>query len=153
MDNDLPFIDQHQVLVAAPAPAVWRSLATQMTGLRRAGTQVFAHVLATEPRRAAGESLGEGATMPGFEVVQAAPGHRVRLMGRHRFSRYALTFTLVEKPDGTLLSARTDAEFPGLRGGAYRRLVIGSGAHRVVVARMLRAVRHRAEDQKSDEIC
>jgi hypothetical protein len=33
--NDLPFIDEHRGLVAAPAVAVWRSLTTHITGPER----------------------------------------------------------------------------------------------------------------------
>jgi hypothetical protein len=80
-------------------------------------------------------------------VAEAVPGRRVRLTGRHRFSQYAFILTLVTQPDSTMLSARTHAEFPGLRGSVYRRLVIGSGVHRVLVARLLRAVRRQAEGQ------
>jgi hypothetical protein len=147
VDNDLPFIDEHRVLVSAPAHAVWRSLIVRMARPRRASAEVLAHLLATEPRRASARPFGEGATLPGFKVAEAVPERRIRLTGRHRFSRYALILTLVTQPDGTMLSARTHAEFPGLRGWVYRRLVIGSGAHRVFVARLLRAVRRQAEGQ------
>jgi hypothetical protein len=145
LDSDLPFIDEHQVLVSAPADAVWRSLTVQFAGGRRAGAEAYVHLIGGEPRRASGAPLDEGATLPGFTVAEAVPEHRVRLMGRHRFSRYALTFTMVTRPDGTMLSARTDAEFPGLQGYVYRCLVIGSGAHRAFVTRLLQAVRRRAE--------
>jgi hypothetical protein len=47
----------------------------------------------------------------------------------------------------TRLRARTYAEFPGTRGRAYRALVIGSGAHRLVTRRMLRDVAARAARQ------
>lgn len=147
VDNDLPFIDEHQVLVSAPALAVWRSLTMQLTRPRLTSGEAFAHLLAAEPRRASGRPLGEGATLPGFKVAEAVPGRRVRLTGHHRFSQYAFILTLVTQPDGTMLSARTDAKFPGLHGCAYRRLVISSGAHRVFVARLLRAVRRQAEGQ------
>jgi len=78
-------------------------------------------------------------------VADAVPERRVSLVGRHRFSRYALVFTLAEQPTGTTLAALTYAEFPGLRGTVYRGLVIGSGAHRVLVRRLLRDVRRGAE--------
>jgi hypothetical protein len=144
MDNDLPFIDEHRVLVAAPALTAWRCLAMQYSRSPLGG-EAFARVLAAHPRQATGKPFDEGATFPGFEVTEVVPGRRVRLTGRHRFSRYALVFTLVSEVDGTMLSAGTYAEFPGLRGWVYRRLVISSGAHRIIVARLLRAVRRRAE--------
>jgi hypothetical protein len=56
--------------------------------------------------------------------------------------RYRLTFTLADGPDETTqLRALTYAAFPGVRGQVYRALVIGSNAHRVAVAHMLRSVR------------
>lgn len=145
MDNALPFIDEHRVLVSAPAPAVWRSLTTQLASPRPDGAAALAQLVAAEPRRASGHPLDQGATIPGFAVAEAEPGRLVRLTGHHRFSRYALTFTLVTQPDGTLLSARTDAEFPGPHGWVYRQLVITSGAHRILTVRMLRTVGRRAE--------
>lgn len=88
-----------------------------------------------------GTPLGEGATLPGFAVTQAVPGRRVRLTGRHRYSQYELILTLHAERDGTVLSALTYAKFPGLHGRIYRGLVSGSGAHRVLVPRLLCAVR------------
>ncbi|MGH3484677.1 MAG: hypothetical protein ACRDPQ_15765 [Nocardioidaceae bacterium] len=144
VEGDLPYIDEHRVLVSAPAPAVWRALADHLAHPRRpAGA--YAHLVAADPRRTSGQLLDEGATVPGFAVADVVPEQSVRLAGRHLFSRYALVLTLEAQPDGTLLSARTYAEFPGLHGRAYRVLVIGSGAHRVMVGRILRDVRRRAE--------
>jgi hypothetical protein len=151
-DIDLPFIDDHHVLVDAPAALVWRSLAAQLSrGPRLAGAGTYARLVAAEPRRASGTPLSEGATLPGFRVAESVPGERVRLVGRHRFSRYALTLTLVARPDGALLSARSRALFPGPGGYAYRLLVVDSGAHRVLVPRLLHAVRRRAERWSRDE--
>jgi hypothetical protein len=145
--HNLPFIDEHQVLVSAPALAVWRSLTTLLARTRPAATMAFSHLVAAEPRRASGTLLDVGATVPGFTVTEAVPGHHVRLAGRHRFSQYALVLTLVTQPDETVLSAHTYARFPGLHGAVYRQLVIGSGAHRIFVRRLLGAVRRRAETQ------
>ncbi|MBY8871440.1 hypothetical protein K7640_06225 [Micromonospora sp. PLK6-60] len=144
-DDGLPFVDEHSVLVAAPADAVWQALARLVAGFRSDGTAPLAHLLGAVPVRAAGTPLDEGATVPGFAVAEAVPGRYVRLTGRHRFSRYALLWTLTPQPDGTLLSARSEAAFPGPHGRAYRLLVITSGAHRTMVRRMLRTVRRRAQ--------
>ncbi|MEV0643863.1 SRPBCC family protein [Phytomonospora sp. NPDC050363] len=142
------FVDEPHVLIDAPADAVWRSLAAQFTSRPSAATGLFAHLVGTEPRRAFGRPPGLGATAPGFEVTEAVEGKRLRLSGRHRFSRYRLTFTLTERDGGTDLAARTDADFPGLRGLVYRTLVITSGAHKIVVARMLTSIRRRAEARR-----
>jgi hypothetical protein len=77
-----------------------------------------------------------GEAVPGFRVVEAEPGRRLVLGGRHRFSRYTLTFVI---EDG-FLRAQTHAAFPGVLGRLYRAAVIGSGAHRVVTRRLLRQV-------------
>ena len=48
------------------------------------------------------------------------------MRGRHRFARYSLVFLI----DGERVRAQTYATFPGVKGRAYRALVISSGAHR-----------------------
>jgi hypothetical protein len=68
------------------------------------------------------------------------------LEGEHRFSRYALIFHLEALPAGrSRVRAETRAAFPGIRGGAYRALVIGTRAHVLVTKRLLHAVGTRAE--------
>jgi hypothetical protein len=142
-DVDLPFVDEHRVTIAAPAEAVWRALTTLLAH-PRTGAEAFAYVLGADPRRASTGPLVEGATLPGFEVAEAVPGRLLRLIGHHRFSRYELSYALDPSSTGTVLSARTRAAFPGLRGTLYRGLVIGSGAHRVLLLRQLESVRRRA---------
>ncbi|HEU0285442.1 MAG TPA: hypothetical protein VFR22_00270 [Nocardioidaceae bacterium] len=143
--DDLPFVDERRTLVAAPAAAVWRALARQFADLGRTPAQAYAHLVGTVPRQAEGRMFDQGASVPGFRVAVVEPEQWVRLVGRHRFSRYALVLALDPRPDGTLLRAETYAEFPGLHGSAYRALVISSGGHGVMVDRMLRAIRRRAE--------
>jgi hypothetical protein len=140
---ELPFVDEHRVVIAAPPEAVWRAL-TRLVARPRRGTEAFAYVLGAHPRRISPGPLVEGATLPGFEVAEALPGRLLRLIGHHRFSRYELSYTLDPSSTGTVLCARTRAAFPGLRGTVYRGLVIGSGAHRVLLRRQLQSVRQRA---------
>jgi hypothetical protein len=140
---ELPFIDEHRVRISAPAPTVWRSLVAYIP--KFADAEAFARVLGTEPRSASGGPLEEGSTLAGFEVAEFVTDQRLRLTGRHRFSRYALTMNLTTESGETTLSAQTHAEFPGPLGWIYRQFVITSGGHRIIVARMLRAVRRRAE--------
>lgn len=144
MDTDLPYVDEHSVLVPAPAMAVWRSLAAVMTRSPAGSSAAMGLLLATEPRRAGGTPFEVGSTITGFAVTSAVPGRLVELTGRHRFSRYRLVMTLAEQSGGTLLSARSYAEFPGPHGFVYRQLVIGTGGHRLVVAALLRSVRRHA---------
>jgi hypothetical protein len=129
----LPYIDEHEVRIDAPRDVVWRALEQYVVAfLRRAERSFLARLLGTEPRA-------------GFEVAERMPIDRLVLAGRHRFSRYQLAFDLTDAADRTtLLRATTHAEFPGLRGRAYRALVIGTHGHVVVTMQMLRAIRRRA---------
>jgi hypothetical protein len=101
------------------------------------GGAPIARILGCDPVRGTAELTGlPGEAVPGFRVVEAEPGRRLVLGGRHRFSRYTLTFVI---EDG-FLRAQTHAAFPGVLGRLYRAAVIGSGAHRVVTRRLLRQV-------------
>lgn len=141
--SDLPFIDEHAIPVAAPADTVWRHIPAAV-GRPGWGSRLAASLLAAVPRRANGDPLTQGAALPGFSVRDAVPGERLVLAGRHRFSDYALIFMLADELGRTRLSARTHARFPGIRGQVYRSLVIRSGAHRMLVRRMLRGIRRAA---------
>ena len=138
----LPFVDEHQVVVGGSVAQVWERLIRLLPSFASGGPLV--HVLGTEPRDASGTIPAVGSSLAGFKVERSVPGQLLVLTGRHRFSRYALTFTLTAQGDETLLAARTNAAFPGVHGFLYRQLVIGSGAHRVVVKRLLNRLRHEA---------
>jgi hypothetical protein len=139
MTASLPYIDEHGLQIAAPGPAIWAALLRVLRGM--AGSTALARVLGCDPARSTGEFAGRpGDAVPGFRVVEAEPGRRLALRGRHRFADYALTFIV----DGDRLRAQTHAAFPGVRGRLYRALVIGSGAHRIVTRRLLRQVARRA---------
>ena len=144
----LPYIDEHDVLVSAPVDRVWRHLVAAVGRPDRA-TSALAHLVGAEPRRASGAPPNEGATVPGFTIREAVPGDRLVLAGHHRFSEYALIYSLAEEPGGTRLRARTHARFPGIRGEVYRTAVIRSGGHRVLVRRILQSVRSAAESHPS----
>ena len=147
---ELPFVDEHQILIGAPTDAVWRAL-TRLLARPRSGAETFAYVLGAQPHRTSPGPLVPGATLPGFEVAEAVAGRLLRLIGHHRFSRYELSYTLDPESSGTVLSARTRAAFPGLRGTVYRGLVIGSGAHRVLLQRQLQSIRRRALGKNRDQ--
>ena len=84
-------------------------------------------------------------TVPfGFILDVADPYERFALKGRHWFSVYKLTFLLSEAEGRTRVAAQTWAAFPGVKGKVYRALVIGSGAHRIVVRRMLKKIAAQA---------
>lgn len=140
---DLPLVDEHAVTVPAPADAVWRALGASLPRSRAAG--LYAAAVGARDSRPLGDPLVAGSGVPGFSVREAVPRRRLVLTGRHRFSRYALVFDLEERDGSTRLTARTRALFPGTGGRAYRALVIGSGAHRVLVRRWLRRIGAAAE--------
>jgi hypothetical protein len=134
----LPFVDTHSVVVPAARDTVWAALQEYVArSLLMSDRHPLGLVLGTEPRA-------------GFAVTETVPAQRLMLSGRHRFSRYRLTFELSDAPGGpgnspaTVLRAVTDAAFPGVHGRAYRALVIGTGGHSVATNRILRAVRRRA---------
>ncbi len=146
--DQLPFVDEHSVEVAAAPEQAWdalrRVIEATMSNRRAArGARLLgcADTAATGPR-----PLTEGSAVPGFRVDAADPSRRLDLVGSHRFSRYALSFRLDRlAPELTRVRAETRAEFPGLRGRAYRALVIGTRAHVLATRRILDAVRRRAE--------
>ena len=133
--EQLPYIDEHSERVDAPADVVWTALLEVLR--REMSGSTIARILGCDPAQGTAEFAGRpGEAVPGFRVVEAEPGRRLALRGRHRFSTYALTFVL----DGDRLRAQTHAAFPGVLGRLYRAAVIGSGGHRLVTRRLLRQV-------------
>ncbi|GAA3339589.1 hypothetical protein GCM10020358_23880 [Amorphoplanes nipponensis] len=130
--SDLPFLDEHRITIAAPRDVVWAALCRYADSSIGAGPGLLTRLLGTDPPR-------------GFAVTQSRPPQHLGLGGRHRFSRYLLTFDLADGPDGgTRVSARSYAEFPGLPGLAYRTAVIGSRGHVLAVRRMLHGIRRQS---------
>jgi hypothetical protein len=143
----LPFVDEQATTVAAE-PGHVRSalLSTLDRTFSQRGAAAYARAVGCHPRVAAGpRPLAVGSTVPGFAVT-AAGSEEIVLEGRHHFSAYALVFRLDPCDAGrTRLRAETWASFPGLTGGLYRLLVIGSRGHVLGTRRLLAAVRRRAE--------
>jgi hypothetical protein len=132
----LPYVDEHAERVEDPADVVWARL---LKVLRRSfgGGAWYARLVGCVPARGTPGFAGRpGETIPGFYVAAVEPGRRLALRGRHHFADYSLTFLL----DGGRLRAQTHAEFPRLRGRLYRAAVIGTGAHRLAMRRLLRKV-------------
>jgi hypothetical protein len=144
----LPYIDEHSLAIGATRERVWAALiATLRERIGRAVPGAVARAWGLTPVRFNGgwrTAPQPGDSLPGFAVAHSQAPERLALRGRHRFSRYALEFELDAAGDaGCTLRARSFAEFPGLAGCGYRALVIGSGAHRVLVRRLLRDVASR----------
>jgi hypothetical protein len=145
---ELPVLDEHAIRVAANVNAVWPVvLRTVERGFSRPGTATYARVVGSVHCTSAGpRPLAEGSTLPGFRVSSVVPESLLVLEGSHRFSSYALIFHLDESgPGRSLLRAESRAEFPGLAGGVYRQLVVGTGAHVFLVRRLLGVVKRRSE--------
>lgn len=146
--QDLPFVDEFDTRVAATPEITFEVLAT-VVGRSFAGDagRVFTALLGCAHRGSTYALPPEvGQELNGFRVAAADRPRRLVLEGRHRFASYRLGFAIEPVPGGgSRLSARTDAAFPGIHGGAYRLLVIGSGAHAVIAKRMLGAVARQAE--------
>jgi hypothetical protein len=144
----LPYIDEHSIEIAAPAPAVWEALLRAAeNSFAGASTQRFSRLLGCADTAAAGpRPLAVGSAFPGFHIAAATAPRELALAGSHRFSRYGLTFRLDELPGGrTRLWAESRAEFPGAKGAVYRTLVIGTRAHVLATRRVIGAVKTRAE--------
>ncbi len=119
----LPYIDEHAITVAASRAETWAAV------LR---------TICRDPH--------DPSTVPtGFLLDEARPPERLALKGRHLFARYLWAFELdAEGPQCTRVRSATWADFPGVHGKVYRALVIGTGAHRVVVRATLRRIASRA---------
>ncbi|MEO6509498.1 MAG: hypothetical protein ABIO16_00795 [Nocardioides sp.] len=128
-----PFVDEHAVEVSAPIERVWAALESYVDGRLATGRgSWFTRLLGASPAS-------------GFGVAARLPHERIELVGRHRFSRYRLVFTLAaSSAQGTRLTATTYAAFPGPHGAAYRFVVIGLGPHVLVTRRMLASIAGRA---------
>ncbi len=144
----LPHVDEHSLAIAASREVVWPALLRVVEGSMSAGSAApIARLLGCADTLASGpRPLASGATIPGFHVAAARPAAELALAGSHRFSDYALIFRLDElEGEGTRLRAETRAEFPGLKGGAYRALVIGTRMHVLATRRILAGVKRHAE--------
>lgn len=146
--DDLPHIDEHSAQVGSGLEPAWEALLEVVEGSFAAGPAARgARLLGCADVSAAGpRPLASGSRIPGFHVESAERPRLLALAGSHRFSNYALIFRLDEGGGGqTRIRAETRAEFPGLKGGAYRALVIGTRGHVLVTRRLLGAVKRRAE--------
>ncbi|MFF3611701.1 hypothetical protein [Streptomyces sp. NPDC002580] len=144
----LPYLDEHTTVVAAGTDALWRGLAEVLErSAARPGASGYTRLVGCADRTASGpRPFAEGSTLPGFRVTAAVPGSELALRGSHRFSSYALVFRVEPiGPDRSRLRAESRAEFPGLAGAAYRRLVVGTGGHARAMRRLLTSIRTRAE--------
>lgn len=146
--SELPYLDEHATTIAADVDDVWPVLVETLDrAFSRAGMPSYTRIVGCADCTASGpRPLAEGSTIPGFRVVAAVPAAELVLAGRHRFSSYALIFRLEQVTAGrSRLRAESRAAFPGLAGGVYRLLVIGTGGHVVLVPHLLSVIKRRSE--------
>jgi hypothetical protein len=146
--SSLPYVDELPIEIGANREATWAALLRVVEGtFASARGRGPARLLGCEDTVPSGpRPLAPGSVFPGFHVESAEPLSELALAGRHRFSTYLLKFRLEEADSGrTRLVAETRAAFPGLRGSAYRALVIGTRMHVLVTRRLLTATKRRAE--------
>jgi hypothetical protein len=142
----LPAVDEHALEVEVAPEATWDALVAALPASLGGGiADRGARLLGCEHTRSEGDPASIGSTLPGFVVSRSVRPVCLCLLGEHRFARYALVFRIDDLGGRSRLRAETRAEFPGGKGRAYRALVIGTHAHVVVVMRILRAVKRRAE--------
>jgi hypothetical protein len=145
--STLPYLDEHATTVAAGVDDVWLALVETLdrTFSRPHVTGFTRAVGCADPTASGPRPLAEGSTIPGFRVAAAVPGSELVLQGRHHFSTYALIFRLEQVDAGrSLLRAESRAAFPGLAGGVYRLLVVGTRGHVFATRRLLSAIASRA---------
>lgn len=129
-DDRLPVIDVHRVHIAAAPELVWEALGTVLPMGEGRLSRAVGLLLGLHPADRRGDPLTIGSTAPGFAVVRADVPTQLLLQGRHRFSRYALAFSLHRAAGGTAVLAETRPSFPG-RGSGIR----GPRAHRAPTGR------------------
>jgi hypothetical protein len=142
----LPYIDEHAVVIDADLDATW-SACQRVVDASFGSVGSTARLLGCDDTTASGpRPLTKGSSLPGFHVEIADPGRTLALIGRHRFSDYALIFHLDgTSDDETTVRAETRATFPGVKGGIHKTLVIHTRGHVLVTRRLLTAMKQRAE--------
>lgn len=147
--QDLPHVDEHAVVVAAPPEAAWAAvLAVLRGGFGGPAARGIAAALGCRPRTTtAWDRPDVGSTIPGFRIVAAEPPRLLVVAGHHRFSRYGIVWQVEPTDAGSRIRAETRAVFPGPHGALYRLAVIGIGGHVAVTRRLLAQIARRAQER------
>ena len=131
----LPLIDKLCIGFSATPEAVWGAI-FEVIRAKMNGNIGMAQFLKAVPVKSTIKFNALGDTVPGFEIIEVEANKKLVLKGRHRFSKYQLTFTI----ESNRLCAQTHARFPGLLGAVYKALVIYSGAHESVTKSLLKQI-------------
>lgn len=126
------YVDEHSTTLDVPVARAWEAVRRFADDLLERGTgSRLAALLAADPSA-------------GFAVVDEQAPHLLSLAGRHRFSDYVLDLRVSRREERSRVTAVTYADFPGLRGRAYRGAVVGSRGHALAVRRILAGIGARA---------
>lgn len=145
--EQLPSIDEHYIDVEAPAEATFAAL---FPTLESALGSKFAHSYCERVGAVETEAHGDlhhpGGTLPGFTVTRAIAPVMLALAGEHKYAKYAVVFRIDLLPgQRSRVRLETRALFSDGRGKLYKAAVLGTRGHVVVVNRMLRSIKRRAE--------
>ncbi len=145
--EDLPPIDEHYIEVEAPAEATYAAL---FPTLESALGSKFAHSYCERIGAVETEAHGDlhhpGGTLPGFTVTRAIAPVMLALTGEHKYAKYAVVFRIDLLPgQRSRVRIETRAQFAPRRGTLYKAAVIGTRGHILIVNRMLRSIKRRAE--------
>jgi hypothetical protein len=145
--KELPLVDEHSAVAAAPPEAVWDALLDTLRSTFAApAAQRTALLLGCDPSATNGwDHPAAGSSVPGFSIVVAERPALLAVAGRHRFSRYGIVVRIEPAGGGARCRAETRAAFPGPHGALYRLAVIGTGGHAIAVRRLLRRAAGLAE--------
>lgn len=143
----LPPIDEHYIDVDAPAEATYAAL---FPAIERAFAGKLAQSYCERVGAMETETTGDlhhpGGTLPGFTVTRAIAPVMLALTGEHRFAKYAVVFRIDLLPgQRSRVRLETRAQFTPGKGRIYKAAVIGTHGHVLVVNRMLRSIKRRAE--------
>ena len=151
--EELPPIDEHAIEIDAPAEVAWEALfPTLEHSFNGRNAERYAERLGAVVTVAQGDLHHPGGMLPGFTVIRAIEPVMLALAGRHRYSQYAVVFRIDLLPgQRSQVRLETRAEFLGRKGRLYRAGVIGTRGHVLVVNRMLRGIKRRAERSVSGD--
>jgi len=149
--ENLPPIDEYEIELDAPAGAAWAALfPTLEESLDTSFARRYSERVGARDTAASGDLHHPGGTLPGFVVSRSIAPVMLALIGEHAFSKYAVVFRIDMLPgQRSRVRLETRAQFLGRKGRLYRAGVLGTRGHVLVVRRLLRGIRRRAERSAS----
>ena len=143
----LPPIDEHYIDVEAPAEATFAALfPTLESALGGKFAHSYCERIGAMETEAHGDLHHPGGTLPRFTVTRAIAPVMLAMTGEHRYAKYAVVFRIDLLPgQRSRVRLETRADFCSGRGKLYKAAVLGTRGHILIVNRMLRSIKRRAE--------